>query len=50
MLPKISGYTKSFGKTKCVFFDKIWWIARKNNKIWDKVSNSIKKVFVSEPL
>ena len=47
----MSGYTKSFNETKYMSFlirdDKL---LEKYNKIWDKVSNSIKKVFGSEPV
>ena len=49
--PKMSGYTQSFNETKYMSFlirdDKL---LEKYNKIWDKVSNSIKKVFDSEPV
>ena len=51
MLPKIIGYTKSFAKTK--FMSSLMKDAEllgKYNKIWNKVSNSIRKGFDSEPV
>ena len=33
-----------------VFFGRKWWLIRKNNTIWDSVSNDIKKEFDSEPV
>ena len=44
MLPKMSEYAKSFGETKylsLLFNDDI--LLKKCNKIWNKVSSSIKK-------
>ena len=46
MFPKISGYTKSFSETKYMsFLIKDDELLKKQNKIWDKISNSIKKKF-----
>ena len=46
MFPKISGYTKSFSETKYMsFLIKDDELLKKQNKIWDKISNSIKKRF-----
>ena len=33
-----------------IVFEKHWWIAKNYNKIWDKVSNTIKKGFDREPV
>ena len=33
-----------------VFFDWSWWIVKKYNTIWDKISADIKKEFDSEPV
>ena len=51
MLPKITRYKKSFDETKCMsFFIKDNELLEKNYKIWNQVSNSVKKVFDSDPL
>ena len=50
MLPVISAYGKNFGETKYMTF---WWkrlITKQYNKIWDKVSNIMKRGFDSEPV
>ena len=33
-----------------VFFDWRWWLIKKVNTIWDKVSADVKKKFDSEPV
>ena len=51
MLPKMSEYVKGFDETKYVFFLlKMMNVWKKHfcHKIWNKVSNSIKKVLDSE--
>ena len=51
MSPKLSVYTKSFNKAKCMsFLIKHDELLEKYNKMWDKLSNSIKKRFDSEPI
>ena len=32
-----------------VFIDRRWWLFKKYNTVWDKVSADIKKKFDSEP-
>ena len=45
----MSGYMKSFDEIKCMsFLMKDDPLLEKYNKIWDKVSNSIKKGFDNE--
>ena len=40
----MNGYVKGFGGTKYMsLLDKIWWTVQ--SKIWDGVSNNIKKDF-----
>ena len=51
MLQKTSGYTKSFNETKYIsFLIRDDELLEKYNKIWNKVSNSTKKGFDSEPV
>ena len=51
MLPKISGYTTSFTKTKFMSsLMKDAELLEKYNKIWNKVSNSIRRGFDNEPV
>lgn len=51
MLPKISGYTKRFDESKNMFpLVKDGELLEKYKNIWNKVSNSIKKRFNSEPV
>ena len=51
MLPQISRYTKRCNKSKCISFLKnIDGSLKTIKKIWDKVSNTIKKGFDSEPV
>ena len=51
ILSKMSGYAKSFNEPKHLsFLIKYDELPEKYNKIWDKVSNSIKKGFDSEPV
>ena len=51
LLPKMSRYVKSFDETKYTYIlindDEL---RKKYNKIWDKVSNSIKKEFETKPV
>ena len=50
MLPKISAYGKAFDEaTYMSFLIKNEELIGKYNEIWDKVSNSMKKGFDSEP-
>ena len=50
-LPKISTYRRDFGETKYVsFFIQDEELLEKDNEIWEKVKNSIKKEFDSEPV
>ena len=44
MLPKVSAYVMCFDETKYMSF----LMKDKNNRIWDKVSNFMKKWFTSE--
>ena len=47
----MTGYAKRFDETKYMtFLIKNNELLKKYNKIWDKVSNGIKKGFDSEPL
>ena len=51
MLPKMSAYGKSFGETKNMsLLAKCDRLFEKFDKIWGKVSNSIKKGFDIEPV
>ena len=52
ILPRTSVHVKRYdGETKWMnFFDWSWWFIKKHNDIWNKVSNSIKKEFDSEPI
>ena len=47
ILPKVSRYIKCFGETKLMSSYWKWWIVEKD-KIWEKVSNNIKKGFDSK--
>ena len=50
-LPKISTYTRDFDETKYMsFLIKDDELLKKYNEIWEKVKNSIKKEFDSEPV
>ena len=50
MLPKMSAYRRDFDETKYMsFLIKDDELLEKYSKIWDKVSNSMKKGFDSEP-
>ena len=49
-LPKMSAYRRDFGETKYIsFLIKDDELLEKYNEIWEKVKNSIKKEFESEP-
>ena len=49
-LPKIRAYKRDFDEAKYMsFFIKDDELLEKYNKIWEKVKNSIKKEFDSEP-
>ena len=49
MLPKMKGYGKRFHEIKHIYFlIKDYELLKKYNKIWDKVSNIIKKEFDSK--
>ena len=51
MSPKLSVCTKSFNEAKCMsFLIKHDELLEKYNKMWDRLSNSIKKRFDSEPI
>ena len=51
MFPKMSGYIKSGNKTKYMsFLIKDDELLEKHNNIWDRVCNSIKRGFDSEPV
>ena len=51
MLAKMSAYRRDFDETKYMsFLTKNDELLEKYNEIWDKVSNTIKKGFDSEPL
>ena len=51
MLTKINGYAKSFEEARYTsYLIKDDWFFKKCNKIWDLVTNSTKKRFVSETL
>ena len=51
MLPKLSAQTRDFDENKSMSFlindDEL---LEKHNKLWDKVSNNMKKGFDSEPV
>ena len=48
--PKITGYRRDFDETKYIsFLIKDDELLQKYNEIWEKVKNSIKKEFNSEP-
>ena len=46
MLPKLNAHVKSYG---CIFYWK-WWITRKIWRLWNNISNSIKKEIECEPI
>ena len=51
MLPKLTAYRRDFDGTKYMsFLIKDGELLGKYNEIWEKVSNSIKKGFDSEPV
>ena len=51
LLPKMSEYRRNFNETKHVsFLIKDDEFSAKYDEIWDKISNSIKKGFDSEPV
>ena len=51
MLPKLSAYGRDFDETKYMsFLIKDNEFIGKYNEIWHKISNNIKKLFVSEPV
>ena len=52
LLPKTSAYVKSYdGETKWIYFSiEDDELMKKYNNIWNKVSNSVKKEFDSEPI
>ena len=50
-LPKISAYRGEFDETKYIsFLTKDVELLEKYNEIWEKIKNSIKKEFYSEPV
>ena len=50
-LPEARAYGKDFDETKYVSFSmKVYKLLEKYNKIWEKVRNSIKNEFDSEPI
>ena len=51
LLPKMSAHRRDFDETKYMYFlIKDNEFAKKHYEIWDKVSNTIKKGFDSEPV
>ena len=51
MIPKMSAYRRNFDGTKYMsFFIKDDELLEKHNRIWNKLSNSVKKAFENEPV
>ena len=52
MPPKLSAYVKTYDSTTKWMYFLIWYgeLLEKYNDIWNKVSNSIKTEFDSEPI
>ena len=49
-LPNVNAYRRDSDETKYIFFIKDDELLEKYNEIWEKVNNSIKKEFDSEPV
>lgn len=51
MLPPITVLARNFDETKCIYFlIEDAELLEKYNKIWSRVSNFIRKYFVSKPV
>ena len=48
VLPKANAYRRDFGETKYMSFPEK--LQEKYNEIWDKVGNTIKKIFYRQPI